>query len=39
MSYNIFILCHYDDTIILDVNSSIIYNSECNLLLNGSLDM
>jgi hypothetical protein len=28
-----------DDTIILDVNSNIIYNSEINLLLNGNLDM
>jgi len=40
MSYNIFMLCYYDDTIILlDVNSSIIYNSGNNLLLNGNLDM
>jgi hypothetical protein len=39
MSYNIFILCHYGDTIIHDVNSSIICDGGSSLLLNGNLGM
>jgi hypothetical protein len=39
MSYNIFILCHYDDTIVHDINSNITYNGDINLLLNCNLDM
>jgi len=37
MSYNIFMLYHYDDTIILDMTYSITYNDETNLLLNDNL--
>jgi hypothetical protein len=37
MSYNIFMLYHYDDTIILDMTYSITYNDESNLLLNDNL--
>ena len=39
MSYNIFMLCHYDDIIVLDVNNNITYNGESNLLLNDNLGM
>jgi hypothetical protein len=39
MSYNIFILCHYGDTIVFDVNNNITYNGGSNLLLNDNLDM
>jgi len=37
MSYNIFMLYHYDDTIILDMTYSITYNDESNFLLNDNL--
>jgi hypothetical protein len=39
MSDNIFMLCHYGDTIVPSMNGSIIYNDMSNLLLNGNLDM
>jgi hypothetical protein len=39
MFYNIFILCHYGGTIVLNVNSCITYNGESSLLLHGSLGM
>jgi hypothetical protein len=39
MSYNIFILCHYSDTTIHDMNSSITYNDRSSLLLIGNLGM
>ena len=32
-------LCHYDYTIVSDMNSSITYNDECSLLLIDNLDM
>jgi len=32
-------LCHYDDIIVHDINSSITYNGGINLLLNCNLDM
>jgi len=32
-------LCHYGDTIIPDMNSSITYNGRSSLLLNVNLDM
>jgi len=37
MSYNIFMLWHYNDTIVLDVNTSISYNGRSILLLNDNL--
>jgi hypothetical protein len=37
MSYNVFMLRHYGGTIIHDVNNSITYNGESNLLLNDNL--
>jgi len=39
MSYNIFMLCHYGDTIVPNVNNNITYNGESNLLLNGNSGM
>jgi hypothetical protein len=32
-------LCHYDNTIVPDVNSNITYNGKSSLLLNVNLDM
>lgn len=39
MSYNIFMLCYYDDTIILNIKNNITYNDESNVLLNDILGM
>lgn len=39
MSYNIFMLCYYDDTIILNIKNNITYNDESNVLLNAILGM
>jgi hypothetical protein len=39
ISYNIFRLCHYNCTIISNVNSNIIYNDESNVLLTINLGM
>ena len=39
MSYNIFILYHYDGTFVLDVKSSMTYNDESSFLLNDNLGM
>jgi hypothetical protein len=39
MSYNIFMLCHYSDTIVPDVRNSIIHNGGNSLLLNDNLGM
>ena len=39
MSYNTFMLCHYGDTIVPNVNSNITLNGERNLLLNGNSGM
>lgn len=39
MSYNIFMLCYYDDTIILNIKNNITYNDESNVWLNAILGM
>jgi hypothetical protein len=39
MSYNIFILCHYDGTFVLDVNSNMTYNDRSSFLFNDNLEM
>jgi len=39
MSNTIFMPCHYNDNIVLEVNNSITYNDESNLLLIGNLGM
>ena len=39
MSNNIFMLCHYNDNIVLEVNNNITYNDGSNLLLIGNLGM
>jgi hypothetical protein len=37
MSYNIFMLCHYDGTFVLDVKSNMTYNDKSSFLLNDNL--
>jgi len=39
MSYNIFMLCHYDGIFVLDVKSNMTYNDENSFLLNDNLGM
>jgi hypothetical protein len=39
MSYNIFILCHYGDTIVLNMNNNITYKGRNRFLLNDNLGM
>jgi hypothetical protein len=39
MSSNFFILCHYDDTIVLDMNNSITYLDGSTMFLNGTRGM
>ena len=39
MSYTIFMLCYYGDTIVPDVNNNITYKGKNNFLLNDNLGM